>query len=92
MLRPVGKQRVAEEIVEQLRGLILRVSFAPGDQLPPERKLAAELGAYRASLPHATQPPPQTGLAQTRPRHAPTAPDFTRPPRPHHTSHPPPSH
>ena len=43
MLKPIGKQRVAEEIVHQLRGLILRGHYATGDKLPPERKLAQEL-------------------------------------------------
>ena len=50
MFRPVGKPRVAEEIVQQLRGLILRGEYAVGDKLPPERKLAEELGVNRASL------------------------------------------
>jgi GntR family transcriptional repressor for pyruvate dehydrogenase complex len=66
MLRPVGKQRVAEEIVEQLRGLILKGSFAPGDKLPPERKLAEELGVNRASLREAIKSLEQMGLVKTR--------------------------
>lgn len=66
MLRPVGKQRVAEEIVEQLRGLILRGSYAPGDKLPPERKLAQELGVNRASLREAIKALEQMGLVKTR--------------------------
>ena len=66
MLRPVGKQRVAEEIVEQLRGLILKGSFAPGDKLPPERRLAEELGVNRASLREAIKSLEQMGLVKTR--------------------------
>src|SRR4051812_37420983 len=66
MLRPVGKQRVAEEIVEQLRGLILKGSFSPGDKLPPERKLAEELGVNRASLREAIKSLEQMGLVKTR--------------------------
>ena len=50
MLKPIGKQRVAEEIVQQLRGLILRGHYATGEKLPPERKLAEDLGVNRASL------------------------------------------
>jgi GntR family transcriptional repressor for pyruvate dehydrogenase complex len=66
MLRPVGKQRVAEEIVEQLRGLILKGTFVPGDKLPPERKLAEELGVNRASLREAIKALEQMGLVKTR--------------------------
>src|SRR5438477_13108906 len=67
MLRPVvGRPRVAEEIVAQLRGLILRGSYAPGDKLPPERRLAEELGVNRASLREAIKSLEQMGLVKTR--------------------------
>lgn len=66
MLRPVGKQRVAEEIAQQLRGLILRGAYAAGDKLPPERKLAEELGVNRASLREAIKALEQAGLVKTR--------------------------
>lgn len=66
MLRPVAKQRVAEEIVAQLRGLIFRGVYAPGDKLPPERKLAEELGVNRASLREAIKALELLGLVKTR--------------------------
>ena len=66
MLKPIGKQRVAEEIVQQLRGLILRGHYATGDKLPPERKLAEELGVNRASLREAIKALEQMGLVKTR--------------------------
>ncbi|MSP63880.1 MAG: FadR family transcriptional regulator [Myxococcales bacterium] len=66
MLRPVGKQRVAEEIVGQLRGLILKGSYVPGQKLPPERRLAEELGVNRASLREAIKSLEQMGLVKTR--------------------------
>src|SRR6266851_2670125 len=66
MFRPVGKPRVAEEIVQQLRGLILRGHYATGDKLPPERKLAEELGVNRASLREAIKSLEQMGLVKTR--------------------------
>lgn len=66
MLKPVGKQRVAEEIIHQLRGLILKGSYAPGDKLPPERRLAQELGVNRASLREAIKSLEQMGLVKTR--------------------------
>ena len=66
MLKPIGKQRVAEEIVQQLRTLILRGHYATGDKLPPERKLAEELGVNRASLREAIKALEQMGLVKTR--------------------------
>src|SRR6476620_5824812 len=66
MFRPVGKPRVAEEIVSQLRGLILRGEYAVGDKLPPERKLAEQLGVNRASLREAIKALELTGLVRTR--------------------------
>lgn len=66
MFRPVGKPRVAEEIVQQLRGLILRGEYAVGDKLPPERKLAEELGVNRASLREAIKTLEHMGLVKTR--------------------------
>ena len=66
MFRPVGKPRVAEEIVQQLRALILRGDYAGGDKLPPERKLAEELGVNRASLREAIKSLEHMGLVKTR--------------------------
>src|SRR5499427_8312120 len=66
MLKPIGKQRVAEEIVQQLRGLILRGEYAVGDKLPPERRLAEELGVNRASLREAIKALEHMGLVKTR--------------------------
>src|SRR5438128_12379717 len=66
MFRPVGKPRVAEEIVQQLRTLILRGDYAVGDKLPPERRLAEELGVNRASLREAIKSLEHMGLVKTR--------------------------
>jgi len=66
MFRPVGKPRVAEEIVRQLRTLILKGEYAVGDKLPPERKLAEELGVNRASLREAIKALEHMGLVKTR--------------------------
>jgi GntR family transcriptional regulator, transcriptional repressor for pyruvate dehydrogenase complex len=66
MFRPVGKPRVAEEIVQQLRTLILRGDYAVGDKLPPERRLADELGVNRASLREAIKALEHMGLVKTR--------------------------
>ena len=49
-LRPVMRPRLYEVIVEQLCGYIADNEMSPGDRLPAERELAANLGVSRASL------------------------------------------
>jgi GntR family transcriptional regulator, transcriptional repressor for pyruvate dehydrogenase complex len=66
VLKPIEKQRVAEEIVEQLRSLILTGQYAPGDKLPPERNLAKELGVNRSSLREALKKLEHMGLVKIR--------------------------
>lgn len=66
MLKPVEKQRVAEEIVEQLRSLILTGKYPPGAKLPPERELAKTLGVNRASLREALKKLEHLGLVRIR--------------------------
>src|SRR5215207_8227869 len=66
MLRPVEKQRVAEEIAEQLRSLILGGQYPPGSKLPPERELSKRLGVNRASLREALKKLEHLGLVRIR--------------------------
>ncbi|HTM23056.1 MAG TPA: FadR/GntR family transcriptional regulator [Kofleriaceae bacterium] len=66
MLKPVEKQRVAEEIVEQLRSLILTGQYKVGSKLPPERELAKKLGVNRASLREALKKLEHMGLVRIR--------------------------
>jgi GntR family transcriptional regulator, transcriptional repressor for pyruvate dehydrogenase complex len=66
MLRPIEKQRVADEIVDQIRRLILTGRFAAGEKLPPERTLAKELGVNRASLREALKKLEHMGLVKIR--------------------------
>ncbi len=49
-LRPAKRPRLYEVIVEQLCGYIDNNAMSPGDRLPAERDLAANLGVSRASL------------------------------------------
>ena len=49
-LKPVTRPRLYEVIVEQLCGYIADNEMTPGDRLPAERDLAANLGVSRASL------------------------------------------
>jgi GntR family transcriptional repressor for pyruvate dehydrogenase complex len=44
------RQRLYEQIVQQLTDHIREAGLRPGDRLPPERELAARLGVSRASL------------------------------------------
>ena len=44
------RQRLYEQIVAQLTEHIREAGLVPGDRLPPERELAAQLGVSRASL------------------------------------------
>jgi len=78
MLRPVGRPRVAHEIVSQLRELILNGSFAVGDKLPPERELAERLGVNRGSLREAIKSLELIGLVRTRQGDGTRVTDFMR--------------
>jgi DNA-binding FadR family transcriptional regulator len=66
MLKPVEKQRVAEEVAEQLRGLILNGQYPPGSKLPPERELSKRLRVNRASLREALKKLEHLGLVRIR--------------------------
>ena len=66
MLKPVERQRVADEIVEQLRQLILTGQYRPGAKLPPERELARTLAVNRASLREALKKLEHMGLVRIR--------------------------
>ena len=66
MLKPVEKQRVAEEIAEQLRALILTGQYPPGSKLPPERELSKRLRVNRASLREALKKLEHLGLVRIR--------------------------
>jgi GntR family transcriptional regulator, transcriptional repressor for pyruvate dehydrogenase complex len=68
MSRPahVEHQRIAEEVAEKLRALILSGHYQPGDKLLPERKLAVSLGVNRATLREALKNLEQLGLVRSR--------------------------
>src|SRR4029453_10410423 len=66
MLKPVEKQRVAEEIAEQLRSLILNGQYPPGSKLPPERELSKRLGVNRASFSETFKNAQHLGLVRIR--------------------------
>jgi DNA-binding FadR family transcriptional regulator len=61
------RQRLSEQIADQLETMIARGDFAPGDRLPAERVLAARLNVSRPSLREAIRTLANKGLLQTRP-------------------------
>jgi len=60
------RQRIAQEVAQRLRNLILRGEYQPGDKLPPERRLAENLGVNRATLREALKNLEQAGLVRIR--------------------------
>jgi GntR family transcriptional repressor for pyruvate dehydrogenase complex len=58
--------RISDAIASTLERRILEGSLKPGDRLPPERELAAELGVSRPSLREAIQKLASKGMVQSR--------------------------
>ena len=50
MFREVRRTLLYEDVMEQIKQLIIQGKLSPGDRLPSERELAAELGISRHSL------------------------------------------
>ncbi len=63
---PVQRIKVSEQIAETIREAILTGSYAPGDNLPPERKLAAEFDVNRSSIREAIHRLEAWGLVEVR--------------------------
>ena len=58
--------RISDAVAASLERRILEGSLRPGDRLPPERELAAELGVSRPSLREAIQKLASKGMLQSR--------------------------
>ncbi|MBS1188744.1 MAG: GntR family transcriptional regulator [Rhodocyclaceae bacterium] len=58
--------RISDAIASSLERRILEGSLKPGDRLPPERELAADLGVSRPSLREAIQKLASKGMVQSR--------------------------
>ncbi|MFH0916033.1 MAG: Cof-type HAD-IIB family hydrolase [bacterium] len=50
LLRPVTTQTIPDQVVDQLRHLIISGEYKPGDRIPAERDLAAQLGVGRPAV------------------------------------------
>src|SRR5205823_6237838 len=66
LIEPIRKTRVAEEIADRIRQLILDGTFPPGQPLPAERALAERFGVSRGSVRDAFRTLETIGLLVTR--------------------------
>ena len=66
LIQPIKKIRVAEEIADRIRVLILDGTLPPGRPLPGERLLAARFGVSRGSIRDAFRMLETIGLLETR--------------------------
>lgn len=60
--RPVHARRISDEIGEQIRLKLVTEQLKPGDKLPPERELAAQLGVSRNTVREALRSLEMAGL------------------------------
>jgi DNA-binding FadR family transcriptional regulator len=67
MYQPVGRGKLFEQIVEQIRERIVRGELRAGDRLPPERELAVAFGASRTAVREALKTLAQMGLVEMAP-------------------------
>ena len=66
LFRAVRKGRRYEQVAEQIQRLVAEGTLKPGDQLPPERELAAQFGVGRSSLRDAIRTLETMGLVESR--------------------------
>lgn len=65
-LKPIKTRKIYEEIVEQIRELVVRGELKPGDRLPSERDLVERLQVSRASIREALSALEMMGLLEVR--------------------------
>src|SRR6476660_2284630 len=66
MVSPVSRLSVPDQVFEQLREAILSGVYGPGERLPPQRALAAELEVNMASVREALKRLAQLRLVEVR--------------------------
>jgi len=66
LIEPIRRTRVAEEVADRIRVLILDGTFPVGEALPPERALAERFGVSRGSIRDAFRSLETIGLLVTR--------------------------
>jgi GntR family transcriptional repressor for pyruvate dehydrogenase complex len=66
VITPIKKTRVAEEVADRVRALMLDGTFPPGEPIPSERHLAERFGVSRGSIRDALRTLETIGLLETR--------------------------
>lgn len=66
MLQRVKRTSVGEAVIAEIRDAIARGDLKPGDQLPPERELAARLGVSRLAMREGLKVLEAMGLVEAR--------------------------
>jgi GntR family transcriptional repressor for pyruvate dehydrogenase complex len=66
LIEPIKKTRIAEEVADRIRTLILDGTFLPGRRLPSERVLSERFGVSRGSIRDALRMLEMIGLLETR--------------------------
>lgn len=66
LIVPIKKTRVAQEVADRIRVLLLDGTFPPGQPLPSERHLAEQFGVSRGSIRDALRTLETIGLLETR--------------------------
>ena len=64
--KPVKSSRLYEEVIDQIKELIIDGQINPGDKFPPERKLAAKFGISRGVLREAFRVLESRGLIRSK--------------------------
>lgn len=65
-LKPIKLRRISDQVLDQLRELVLRGELKPGQQIMPERELAAALNVSRTSVRDAISKMVVMGLLEQR--------------------------
>ena len=66
IVQPIKKRRLAEEVADRVRGMILEGAFPPAQPLPAERDLAERFGVSRSAVRDALRMLEMIGLIETR--------------------------
>lgn len=66
-IQKIKYHRVYEDVIEQIKNLILEGNLSPGDVLPTERELAQSFGISRGTLREAFRILEREGLIEVRP-------------------------
>ena len=65
-LKPVRRDRVRDQVFDQLKDQVLKGTWLPGNKIPSENELAALLGVSRVSIREGLQKLATLGLLDTR--------------------------